>query len=73
MQQPNEILLPAAQPPGAWGRLTRWERQNRPLVWLVVIALGLALFLVWMPPFVRMLFWTGLQANALLALSLIHI
>ena len=67
MQQPNEILLPEAQQPGAWGRLTRWARQNRPLVWLVVIAIGLALFLVWMPPFVRMLFWTGLQANALLA------
>ncbi len=67
MQQPNEIVLPEAQPPGAWGRLTRWARQNRPLVWLVVIAIGLALFLVWMPPFVRLLFWTGLQANALLA------
>lgn len=67
MQQPNEILLPEAQPPGVWGRLTRWVRQNRPLVWLVVIVIGLVLFLVWVPPFVRLLFWTGLQANALLA------
>ena len=56
-----------AQSPGAWGRLTRWVRQNRPLVWLAVIVIGLALFLAWVPPFVRLLFWTGLQANALLA------
>ncbi|HRA67220.1 MAG TPA: hypothetical protein PL187_14425, partial [Caldilinea sp.] len=67
MQQPTEILLPEAQPPGIWGRLTRWVRQNRPLVWLVVIVIGLALFLVWLPPYAQMFFWIGLQANPLLA------
>ncbi len=67
MQQPNEIPMPEAQQPGIWGRLTRRGGLNRPLLWLVGLSIGLALFLVWLPPAVRLFFWIGLQANGLLA------
>jgi membrane-associated phospholipid phosphatase len=60
-------MITEAQQPGVWARLTRWVRLNRPLVWLVVIVISLAIFLVWAPPYVRLFFWFGLQANALLA------
>lgn len=66
MQHPNDVHLSEVQNLGAWGRLTRRVSRNRPLAWLVGLTLGLVLFLVWAPPFVRLFFWIGLQANALL-------
>ena len=41
--------------------------RNRPLAWLVGLTAGLVLFLAWLPPYVRMFFWHGLQAQAVLA------
>ena len=67
MQPPDEMRLPGEQNPGAWGRLTRWVSLNRPLAWLVGLTAGLVLFLVWLPPYVRMFFWRGLQAQGILA------
>ena len=63
MQPPDEMRLPGDQNPGAWGRLTRWVSLNRPLAWLVGLTAGLVLFLAWLPPYVRMFFWHGLQAQ----------
>ena len=40
---------------------------NRPLIWLVALATSLVLFLAWLPPYARLYFWHGLQAQALLA------
>jgi len=67
MQPPDEMRLPGAQNVGAWGRLTLWVSLNRPLAWLVGLTAGLILFLAWLPPYVRMFFWHGLQAQPILA------
>ena len=67
MQPPDETLLPGAQNPGARGRLTLWISLNRPLAWLVGLTAGLLLFLAWLPTYVRVFFWHGLQAQPILA------
>ena len=67
MHPPNEIRQPGDRNPEIWGRLTRWVNLNRPLAWLVGLTAGLVLFLVWLPPYVRMFFWRGLQSQAILA------
>ena len=67
MRPPDEMRLPGDQKPGAWGRLILWVRLNRPLAWLVGLTAGLILFLAWLPPYVRMFFWHGLQAQPILA------
>jgi len=66
MQPPNEMRLPRDPNSGVGGRLTRWVNLNRPLAWLVGLTAGLILFLVWLPAPVRMFFWRGLQAQAIL-------
>ena len=67
MQPPDEMSLPGAQNVRAWGRLTLWVSLNRPLAWLVALTAGLVLFLAWLPTYVRMFFWHGLQAEPILA------
>src|SRR5512137_1002902 len=67
MQPPDEMRLPGARNPGAWGRLTLWVSLNRPLAWLVGLTAGLILFRAWLPTYVRMFFWHGLQAQPILA------
>lgn len=67
MQPPNEMRLPRDEIPGAWARLTLWVSLNRPLAWLVGLTAGLVLFLAWLPSYVRMFFWHGLQAQGTLA------
>ena len=67
MQPLDEIPLPAVQHYRAWGRLTLWVSLNRPLAWLVGLTAGLVLFLAWLPSYVRMFFWHGLQAQPVLA------
>ena len=46
----------------AWRRLTVWVSLNRPLAWLVSLMVGLVVFLVWLPAYVRIFFWHGLQS-----------
>ena len=67
MQPLDEIPLPAVQHYRAWRRLTLWVSLNRPLAWLVGLTAGLVLFLAWLPAYVRMFFWHGLQAQPVLA------
>jgi membrane-associated phospholipid phosphatase len=67
MLPPDEMHLPGNQNPRAWGRLTLWVSLNRPLAWLVGLTAGLVLFLAWLPTYVRMFFWHGLQAQPILA------
>lgn len=42
-------------------------RLNRPLAWAVGLALGLLIFLLWLPPGVRIYFWQRLLAQPILA------
>jgi membrane-associated phospholipid phosphatase len=67
MQPPDEMRLPGEQHLGARARLTLWVSLNRPFVWLVGLTAGLALFLAWLPAYVRMFFWHGLRAQPILA------
>jgi len=67
MQPSDETPLPGAQDLGAWRRLILWVRLNRPLAWLVGLTAGLVLFLAWLPAYVRVFFWRGLQAQPILA------
>ncbi len=67
MQPPDEMSLPEVQNLGAWARLTLWISLNRPFAWLVGLTAGLALFLAWLPSYVRIFFWHRLQAQPILA------
>ena len=67
MRPPDEMRLPGAEHLGAWERLTLWVSLNRPFVWLVGLTAGLILFLAWLPAYVRLFFWHGLQAQPVLA------
>jgi membrane-associated phospholipid phosphatase len=67
MQPPNEMHLPDDQKSGTWERLTLWMSLNRPLAWLVGLTAGLVLFLAWLPTYVRVFFWHGLQSQPILA------
>jgi membrane-associated phospholipid phosphatase len=67
MQPPDEMRLPGEPHPGAWGRLTLWVSLNRPFAWLVGLTAGLALFLAWLPDYVRLFFWYGLRTQPVLA------
>ncbi|MBP7964072.1 MAG: phosphatase PAP2 family protein [Caldilineaceae bacterium] len=67
MQTPDQTRPTGERHPGVWTRLIDWARLNRPLAWLAGFTVGLALFLIWLPASVRLFFWHGLQANAILA------
>jgi membrane-associated phospholipid phosphatase len=56
---------------GSWARAAGWARRNRPLVWLVVLAVALVLFLWWLPPAVRLFFLRSIQRQiALVGMAL---
>lgn len=67
MPTPDEMRLREDPNPGAWRRLTLWVSHNHPVVWLVGLTTTIVLFLAWLPPYVQMFFWHGLQAQAILA------
>jgi membrane-associated phospholipid phosphatase len=50
-----------------WGRFTLWVSLHRPLARLVGITAGLVVFLVFLPPYMRVVFWDGLQSHKILA------
>ena len=67
MQRQAEMRSPGEQNPGFWGRLTLWVGLNRPVVWLIGLTAGLILFLVWLPPYMRMFFGHSLRSQPILA------
>lgn len=67
MQRRHEMLLPGERKHGVGRRLALWMRLNRPLAWVVALALGLLLFLLWLPPYVRTYFGQRLLAQPILA------
>lgn len=50
-----------------WGRFTLWIGNHQPISRLVVILIGLFLFLLLLPPYMRDYFWNGLQSHKILA------
>ena len=63
----NKMDLPEERNSGVWGRLTRRVGINRPLAWAVGLSVGLFLFLIWLPPYVRIYFWQRIQTQPILA------
>jgi membrane-associated phospholipid phosphatase len=55
----------------AWGRLTLWVSHHRPLARLVSLTAGLVVFLAFLPPYMRIVFWDGLQSHKILASMLL--
>ena len=50
----------------AWGRLILWVRHHRLLTRLVGLSVGLVAFLAFLPAYVQIAFWNGLQSNRIL-------
>jgi membrane-associated phospholipid phosphatase len=63
--------LPEVTVLGAWGRLTLWVSHHRPIARLVSITAGLVVFLAFLPPYIRIAFWDGLQSHKILASMLL--
>ena len=54
-----------------WARLTLVLREYRPVAWLVFLTASLVLFLIWMPPPMRVVIWNGLVARGMLSSMLL--
>ena len=67
MHSRDETRLTEAPNVGTWRRLAVWVSLNRPLAWLVSLMVGLVVFLVWLPAYVRVFFWHGLLSHRVLA------
>jgi len=59
--------LPEGKVHQAWERLTLWVNQHQQITRLILLTIGLAIFLVFLPPYMRIVFWNGLQFHKLLA------
>ena len=57
--------------PRNWERLILALRAYRPVAWLVFLTASLVLFLVWMPPQMRIIIWHGLVARGILSSMLL--
>jgi membrane-associated phospholipid phosphatase len=55
----------------AWGRLTLWVSHHRPITRLVSLTTGLGLFILFLPSYMRIAFWDGLQSHKTLASMLL--
>jgi membrane-associated phospholipid phosphatase len=55
----------------SWGRFTLWVSHHQPIVRLVSLTGGLVVFLAFLPPYMRIVFWDGLQSHKLLAIMLL--
>ena len=54
-----------------WGRFTLWISQHVPIVRLFGFAASLVAFLVFLPAYLRISFWDGLQSHKILASMLL--
>ena len=59
--------VPESKVQHAWGRLTLWVNQNQGITRLVVLTASLIIFFLFLPPYLRIVFWNGLQTHKLLA------
>jgi membrane-associated phospholipid phosphatase len=50
-----------------WGRITLWLSQHWAITKLVSLTTGLIVFLALLPPYMRIVFWNGLQSHKILA------
>lgn len=65
------MRLPESEVRGARGRLIHWVSRIRPDIWLVGIAVSLAIFLTFVPYAIWMAFWHSLQAQGTLVSMLL--
>jgi membrane-associated phospholipid phosphatase len=54
-----------------WGRLTLWVSHHRPLARLIGLTGSTVVFLAFLPPYIRIVFWNGLQSHHILASMLL--
>jgi membrane-associated phospholipid phosphatase len=54
-----------------WGRLTLWVRHHQPITRLVGVTVGMIIFFAFLPPYMRIAFWDGLQSHKILASMLL--
>jgi membrane-associated phospholipid phosphatase len=63
--------LPEGKVHSAWGRLTLWVSQHQPITRLMILTAGLIIFLAFLPSYMRIVFWNGLQSHKFLASMLL--
>ena len=59
--------LPEVKDHETWGRLTLWVSRHQPIALLVTLTIGLVIFFVFLPPYIRIVFWNGLLSHKILA------
>ena len=47
-----------------WGQLTGWVSRHQPMTRLVILTVGLVFILIFMPAYIRFVFWNGLQSQS---------
>jgi membrane-associated phospholipid phosphatase len=50
-----------------WRHFTFWVSQHQPIARMLSLTVALVLFLVFLPPIIRIIFWNGIQAHKILA------
>ena len=63
--------LPEGKVHRAWGQLILWVSQHQPITRLIILTAGLVIFLAFLPPYMRIVFWNGLQSHKFLASMLL--
>jgi membrane-associated phospholipid phosphatase len=54
-----------------WNRLTLWVSKHGPVARLISLTIGLVLFVIFLPSYMRFVFWTGLQSHKILTSMLL--
>jgi len=63
--------LPEEKASGISARLDLMMTEYRPVAWLVILTASLVLFILWMPPPMRVIIWNGLVARGTLSSMLL--
>ncbi|GAP13604.1 membrane-associated phospholipid phosphatase [Longilinea arvoryzae] len=56
---------------GIWGHFSIWVNRHQPIARLVGLTIGLVVFLVFLPPDMRIAYWEGLRSHKILASMLL--
>ena len=59
--------LPEGKVHQAWKQLILWVNQHQPITRLIILTVGLIVFLAFLPAYMRIVFWNGLQSHKFLA------